>query len=218
MKKKIMAIAMAVAVLALMVGTSLAWFTDSDEATNTFTIGSIEIDLKEDFEEPTGMLPVVNVNDPTADPNFVNKDAWVENTGDNPAYVQMFVAIPKALDDVGAFHVVDGDMNAWTKVGFAGTTDIDGVTYNVYKYIYNSRLEVGTATAHAITGAYLDAALDYNKDTNRFVMNGTEITDYVPGDAIYVYVAAQGIQAEGFADAASALATFGTELPQFKTN
>lgn len=218
MKKKVLAIALAVALLAVAVTGSLAWFTDSDKATNTFTVGSIEIDLVEDFTAPKAMLPVVNVDNPEADPNFINKDAWVENEGKNPAYVQLLVAVPKVLDNTGAFHIVDGDMNAWNKVGFVGETNIGTTVYNVYRYTYNYRLEVGTNTAFAITGAYLDAKLDYNNETDRFVMDGVELTEYVPGTQIDVYVVAQAVQAEGFADAESALnAAFGNTIPEFQS-
>ena len=48
MKKKLLAIGLAVAVLAVtIVGMSIAYFTDTDEETNTFTVGNVQIDLIE---------------------------------------------------------------------------------------------------------------------------------------------------------------------------
>ena len=48
MKKKITAIFLCVALVAIaVVGASLAYFTDTDEATNTFTVGNVKIDLLE---------------------------------------------------------------------------------------------------------------------------------------------------------------------------
>lgn len=48
MKKKITAIFLCVALLAIaIVGASLAYFTDTDAATNTFTVGNVKIDLLE---------------------------------------------------------------------------------------------------------------------------------------------------------------------------
>ena len=48
MKKKITALCLCVALLAVaVVGASLAYFTDTDEATNTFTVGNVKIDLLE---------------------------------------------------------------------------------------------------------------------------------------------------------------------------
>lgn len=48
MKKKLTAIFLCVALVAIaIVGASLAYFTDTDEATNTFTVGNVSIDLIE---------------------------------------------------------------------------------------------------------------------------------------------------------------------------
>ena len=48
MKKKLIAIFLCVALVAIaIVGASLAYFTDTDEATNTFTVGNVKIDLIE---------------------------------------------------------------------------------------------------------------------------------------------------------------------------
>ena len=48
MKKKITALCLCVAILAVaVVGASLAYFTDTDNATNTFTVGNVKIDLIE---------------------------------------------------------------------------------------------------------------------------------------------------------------------------
>ena len=208
MKKKILSIALVVAVIAIMVSGTLAYFTAEDEVTNTFTIGSVKIEVVEDFEAPEAMITVVTADD--SDPNYINKDARVKNTGDNAAYVQMYVAIPKALDDVGAFVVVDANTGDWTDRAAAGTAEIDGVTCNVYMYRYKHLLDVNAETSDVITAAYLASQLDYDHDTNRFVMNGTAITDYIPGESINIYVAAQAIQAAGFDGYDSALNNFTT--------
>ena len=112
MKKKILSIALVIALIAIMVSGTLAYFTAEDEVTNTFTIGSVKIEIVEDFQEPQTMIPVVKVDE--SDPNYINKDARVKNVGANAAYVQMYVAIPKALDDAQAFVVVDANTDGWT--------------------------------------------------------------------------------------------------------
>ncbi len=213
MKKKILSLALIVALMAIVVGGTLAYFTAGDEVINTFTIGSVDIEVVEDFESPENMIPVVKADE--SDPNYINKDARVKNTGKNAAYVQMYVAIPKALDDVGAFVVVDANTDSWTDRVDAGTAvfeDAKGndVTYNVYMYRYTAQLGVGEETDNVITAAYLAPALDYDNDNGKFVMNGTAINDYTPGETIEIYVAAQAIQAEGFADYVAALNTFNT--------
>ena len=206
MKKKVLGISLVVALLAIMVGGTLAYFTSEDEVTNAFTIGSVKIEVVEKFHEPETMVPVVNANE--SDPNYINKDASVKNIGDNDAYVQMFVAIPKALDDVGAFIVVDTDANDWTDREFAGTATIEEVVCNVYRYRHTEILEPGWTTSDVITAAYLAPQLDYDHDEARYVMNGTVIKDYIPGESIKIYVAAQAIQAAGFDGYVSALDNF----------
>ena len=48
MKKKLTAIFLCVALAAIaIVGASLAYFTDTDSATNTFTVGNVKIQLLE---------------------------------------------------------------------------------------------------------------------------------------------------------------------------
>lgn len=206
MKKKVLTIALVVALIAIMVSGTLAYFTAEDKVTNNFTIGSVEIDVVEDFEEPKTMLPVVEANE--KDPNYINKDARVKNTGKNAAYVQMYVAIPKAMDDVKAFIVVDADSEDWTVRAPAGTAEFADGTYNVYMYRYKVKLEPGTETSDVITAAYMAPQLDYQD--GKFVMNGTVLDSYIPGEAVEIYVGAQAIQADGFNDYDSALNNFTT--------
>ena len=48
MKKKLTAIFLCVALVAIaIVGASLAYFTDTESVTNTFTVGNVKIDLIE---------------------------------------------------------------------------------------------------------------------------------------------------------------------------
>ena len=48
MKKKVLALCVAVSLITVaIIGGTLAYFTDTDEATNTFTVGSVSIDLIE---------------------------------------------------------------------------------------------------------------------------------------------------------------------------
>ena len=206
MKKKLLTIALVVALIAIMVSGTLAYFTAEDSVNNTFTIGSVEIEVVEDFEEPATMVPVVTVDE--RDPNYIDKDARVKNTGKNDAYVQMYVAIPKAMDDVKAFIVVDADSADWTVRAPAGTAEFADGTYNIYMYRYKAELAPGAETSDVITAAYMAPELDYQN--GKFVMNGTVIENYTPGEKIEIYVAAQAIQAQGFADYDAALNNFTT--------
>ena len=118
MKKKLLAFAMVFALAAVaVVGGSLAYFTDTDNETNTFTAGGVAIDLieqqvnedgteLEEFEQDQILLPIVgsaqgNKNEfgqPVA-ANYIDKMVTVENTGKSDAWVRAYFAIPSALDD-----------------------------------------------------------------------------------------------------------------------
>ena len=116
MKKKITALCLCAAMLAIaIVGASLAYFTDTKEATNTFTVGNVKIDLIEQqrgenglvpFEQNKKLYPIVGPAQgakdeygmPTAK-NYVDKMVTIENTGSEAAYIRAYFAIPSALDD-----------------------------------------------------------------------------------------------------------------------
>ena len=117
-KRRILAIAMALCIVAILaVGASLAYFTDTAEKTNTFTVGNVSIELIEkqrnadhtalvDFEQNKKLSPIVGsaqgeqdeFNMPLAK-NYVDKIVTIENTGSEKAYIRAYFAIPSALDD-----------------------------------------------------------------------------------------------------------------------
>ena len=93
MKKKLIAIFLCVALAAVaIVGASLAYFTDSDNATNTFTVGKVDITLKENFDEKNAkLMPGIDVN----------KDVTIElKEGSSDAYVWYLWKIPADLDSI----------------------------------------------------------------------------------------------------------------------
>ena len=116
MKKKILSIALVVAMVAVIAAGSLAYFTDKDNATNTFTVGNVNINLIEqerngqgglkDFTQDKKLYPIVGsaqgekdaLGMPTAK-NYVDKIVTVKNTGTEKAYIRAYFAIPSALDN-----------------------------------------------------------------------------------------------------------------------
>ncbi len=92
MKKKILSLLLIVALLATaVVGGTLAYFTDTDAATNTFTSGKVDIDLEENFTQNSKLLP--------GSQNSVPKEVWIElEEGSEDAYVWYEWLIPAALD------------------------------------------------------------------------------------------------------------------------
>ena len=57
MKKRIVTIALVVALVAIAAVGTLAYFTDTDEATNTFAVGNVEIKLIEQQRGENGLVP-----------------------------------------------------------------------------------------------------------------------------------------------------------------
>ena len=102
MKKKIVLIGAAIALIAILaVGGSLAYFMDTDDVTNVFTVGSVDIEQNEEFVQESQLLPVVGTDPTKADDNYIQKKVTVENKGKNDAYVQTLVAVPSCLDTAG---------------------------------------------------------------------------------------------------------------------
>ena len=103
MKKKILTVALVVALLAIMVTGTLAYFTDQDEVTNTFTVGSVKIEVYENGEEtpdaikPLGVLTPVVSAEPSDDVSYKDKVVDVKNTGKNDAYIRVHIAMPTAI-------------------------------------------------------------------------------------------------------------------------
>ncbi len=118
MKKKITAISLCVALLAIaIVGASLAYFTDTDNATNTFTAGGVKIKLIEEqsnadhtgfvpYEGDKVLMPIVGSAQgekyPNGQPkaaNYIDKVVTIRNTGKSAAWIRAYYAVPSALDD-----------------------------------------------------------------------------------------------------------------------
>lgn len=134
MKKKILALSLALGVFALILSAgTLAYFTDSKSATNTFTVGNVKIELKEQqrkiddngnktteleaFEQGKTLMPIVGsaqgekdaLGMPVAE-NYVDKIVTVKNIKKSAAWVRAYFAIPSALDD--GYETFNASVNA----------------------------------------------------------------------------------------------------------
>lgn len=116
MKKKILVLSITLAMLIVAITSfTLAYLTDSQKATNTFTIGNVKIKLieqqrgeegLEEFEQNKKLLPIVGSAQGAKDEygmpvakNYVDKMITIKNTGSEKAYIRAYFAIPSALDD-----------------------------------------------------------------------------------------------------------------------
>ncbi len=237
MKKKVLTVALVISLIAIMVGGSLAYFTAEDEVTNTFTIGSVKIEIYENdnpTEEDTisfgKLTPIVNTEDPSKDVSYMEKVVDVKNTGNNDAYIRTHIAVPTALVD---YLQLDMTTTGWTFQGElfqpSSTATVAGVVYNVYTYDHDAAVKPGDFTNELLQGVYLKSDVDLAEDANgnlvfvRRNANGEEIanSDFVAhtknADGSYtsatvnILVASQAIQKDGFDSATEALnAGFGT--------
>lgn len=226
MKKKILIASLIVCALAIMVSTSLAYFTAEDTAANVFTIGSVKVELYENDAATDSdtisfgtLTPIVNVADPAADASYINKVVDIKNIGSNDAYVRTHIALPTALVD---YLCLDIATTGWTQQADS-TATVDGVAYTVYTYDHDAAIAADTFTAELLQGVYLAANVDLeeNADGNLvFILrdaNGAKIGDSgfvahtkdaegkYTSATVNVLVATQAIQADGFDAATDAL-------------
>jgi len=142
MKKKILALGVCASMAAVaVVGGTMAYFTDTKQATNTMATGSIKIQLNEqkrgtsameafDSEEIT-FMPMVYQTDAASsnyaeDPiaktsvfserftNVVDKFVSVTNTGADDAYVRVLFAFEGdcgVVEDYIGYNIIDDDVN-----------------------------------------------------------------------------------------------------------
>ena len=248
-----------VAILAI--GGTLAYFTDTDSATNTFTVGGVKIDLIEQqvnkdgtaleaFKQDQVLMPIVGSaqgeKDKYGQPvaaNYIDKMVTIKNTGTSAAWVRAYFAIPSALDDgfeesfnasMNILHFNFGNANGtstynnqwlWgsvAKPNHSGwnyfETIIGDVSYNVYFADYYQPLAAGATTEQFISGVYLDANVDMNKD-GEYTITRKGVTTVIEGlnGTVECPVKAVAVQADGFTNAADAVnAAFGADFNPFK--
>lgn len=227
MNKKLLTVLLVVVLLvtAVISGT-MAYFTDSDSAVNVMTLGNVDIEIDEEFDQNSPLYPVVpeDGKDPSDWENYVDKVVDVVNKGDSDAYVRVQLAVPASLDDNGAIHLDVNDAY-WTQDTVVTQMVKDGITYNLYTYVYDNDAAAGnedalpgkaTTVEPVLEGVYLDPAVDYDPATGYYiVVNGAKVMLEGMDDAnkVEVLVFAQGVQAEGFANAAEAFAAAEFPVP-----
>lgn len=219
MKKKLTAVALIVCMLAIMlVGASLAYFTDTDEAANTFTMGNIDITLDEAAVERVGDEWVKN-NDRVHENTYESiypgavlpKDPTVHNVGSYGAFVRAKITVDfnklagmqadKELfngeaEDEDLINILNIDTENWTFVEYA----VDFATRTVtYTYNYKTELAADADTTPVFTQVSIPGAL-----TNEVV------TAYGLGE-FEINVIAEAIQADGFADVNASFEAYDAE-------
>lgn len=169
-KKKILVLAVSVCLVAILaIGGTLAYFTDTDAKTNTFTVGNVDITLTEPNWEGSGSedAPEVYPGEPLA------KDPTVTNVGANPCFVRIKVTGLDCLGNAGMItYRTDYVAN---KLGDNWVDGGDGYFY------YNKVLEAGKTTDALFDQIVIPTGLE----------NGDAET------AFNVVVTAEAVQAQG---------------------
>ena len=193
-RKKLTALIMVLALaLTTLVGGTLAYFTDTDDAVNTFTVGSVKIVLNEkqrkektatdgsdytednliSFSEETAynLMPLGTASNKYLDTNYVDKIVTVTNTGRSPAYIRTIYAIP-VVEGYDEQPVQTDNWLHWNVFSHTDTKDDQGNGTNGWFW--------GTKD----TGDYPDDVNDWNsiKDGDKpaiFEIDGAKYMIYI---------------------------------------
>lgn len=192
MKKKVTAIALAVCILAVaVIGATMAYFTDTDSKTNTFTFGKVDIDLTEDSTDANGAVKGVistggGITYPGVLPGLVySKVPTVTVKRDSlDAWVIITATVPTVYDWDGLFN------DSIDTENFTKDRKIVGENTVYYFYAKNPVNPNGSVTP--FTEVKINPALTQNDVKNLPTFN--------------VVVNAYGIQKDDFDDAKAAFA------------
>jgi len=181
-----------------------------------FTIGNVDIELKEDFEQNSELIPGVDIE----------KKPTITNVGNNDAWVWATIAIPSALDnDDASKNVVHFNYSKesvaagqWTWKDknsnwmVAKEVENDGVKYNVYTILYQTALKKGETTPAVMTKVYMDDHVDIAPDGQLYhVEKGVDTKldwNINTNGNPKIYVSAYAMQTNEFDDVFAAYAAY----------
>lgn len=161
---------------AMAIGGTFAYLTDEEEATNTFTVGKVTIDLTEPDWDPDHPPVVPNEE--------VDKDPTITNTGNNSAYAFVEVKIPmknvivagadgtrgtETFQELFTWGKTDGGTTTWCTAKEVGNVNgvhdnwtlikktadatgdaTTGIGYTTYTFAYNKAIPAGTSESQAV--------------------------------------------------------------------
>ena len=180
-KKKMVTVCLVVALMAVFaIGGSLAYFTDTDAKTNTFTVGNVKIELTEtEWDKSTSHI---------ADPGVaVAKNPVVTNKGANEAWVRVNVTISDAaafkrameahqITDLATIFAGHSE-SVWKLAGTKADTAADTITYSYY---YKNKLAPKASTEALFTSVTIPASFT----SAEMAALGNDFTINVTADAI----------------------------------
>lgn len=217
MKKKILSIALVVAMVAVIAAGSLAYFTDTEKADNVFTVGKVDITLNEKNADGTPFTQDQKLYPGTKTQNNIPKIVTVTNNqGSEDAYMWAEIWIPSALDDGddnsptapglgNSLHFNYAGNVVETKATYLGSKEINGVMYNGYvHFVENDTAKAaGESTGALLDQVYMDKGV-VQGENGYLLIDGK--TDYTGSWDIVVY--GVGIQANGFNSITDAITAY----------
>ena len=200
MNKKKTIIAAAILLMIFIVGGTIAYFTDTETKTNTFTIGNVDITLTEDGWDAladTNNNDIPDVAEDMMPGESVTKDPLINNVSTkNPAYVFVKVEVPctTAVSPATPVEIFTYTVNAgWTELSTAAVACTSGGTAtHVYYYGSNGTLTTLAKAADASTPTSTTNPV-FSSITLRSTLTGNE---GLSGNK-NVVVTGYGIQTEG---------------------
>lgn len=195
MKKKIVTLALVAALVAVaVVGATLAYFTDTKEATNTFTVGNVTIDLTEPaWDDPltgTGAkdAPTVYAGEPLA------KNPMVENIGANPCFVRLKV---EGLDSLVPDPLPEGVDEGDYMITLRSLNITDWTWHNGYYYYYVSGEDGGVLYPDGTLYTEYDGKVSKTPALFTHIVMPTALENETDAGAEYdVVVTAEAVQAQ----------------------
>jgi len=213
MKKRKTIIAAIVLLLVFVVGGAIAYFTDTDSATNTFTIGNVDIDLVETAWDALPDADNDDIPDAAEDMmpgEFVTKDPVIRNRSTkNPAYVFAKVEVPCSKEvtkpgDPNPTVLSPTELFTYTlNTGWAELTSEtvactdSGTATHVYYYGSGTTLTALAKATNDSTPTPAPALFVDNKVTLLGTLESAQIPD--PNNNKQIKVTGYGIQTEGLA-------------------
>ncbi len=229
-KKKILVLAMTLSMVAILaIGGTIAYFTDTDAKTNTFTTGKVDITLVENFTQNSKLMPGSQTE------NAVKKEVSIKLEKDSEdSYVWYEWLIPAALDSTdgstGTNNIIHVNAHGYTWDTYRGNekywpegqtealplektwdhTSIGGPEgyigqETIDDILYNKYVVLyhgKLAAGEETTPAMSQVYMDSKVDTNttgQYTIND-KVINYDFSEGIDIIVRAYGIQAAGLND------------------
>jgi len=228
-KKRVATLVLSIALLlAVTVGGTLAYLTDTDSDVNVMTLGNVDIEQIEqewsdgklvDFTQAKPLYPYVGELGWEYEEgeeawrrftmaNVQDKYVTVKNTGASDAYVRTFIALEMGDYSYDEFNMIGISTNAakGAEFQFDGAwvwtddfvAEIDGHNYNVMVAVHQNPVKPGETTIPSLLQVYLKNTAT-NETVEKLDGNGNGTYD--------ILVLSQAVQTNGFENATTALNT-----------